>query len=37
MEAGAFASAVARGETKGLDVVVKELLAEGRPHPTAVA
>ena len=30
MEAGAFASAVARGEVKGLDVVVKELLAQRR-------
>lgn len=37
MEAGAFASAVARGEVKGLDVVVKELLAERRTDPTAVA
>ena len=37
MEAGAFASAVARGEVKGLDVVVKELLAERGTHPTAVA
>jgi predicted ATPase/class 3 adenylate cyclase len=37
MEAGAFASAVARGEAEGLDVVVKELLAEPRTHPTAVA
>lgn len=37
MEAGAFASAVARGEVKGLDVVVNELLAERRIHPTAVA
>jgi len=34
MDAGAFASAVARGEVKGLDVVVKELLAERRmAHP----
>jgi hypothetical protein len=30
MEISAFASAVARGEVKGLDVMVKELLAE--PH-----
>jgi ATP/maltotriose-dependent transcriptional regulator MalT len=36
MEADAFASAVARGEVKGLDVMVKELLAERRTHPTAV-
>jgi hypothetical protein len=37
MEAGVFASAVARGEVKGLDVVVKELLAELRLDLTAVA
>jgi hypothetical protein len=37
MEAGAFASAVARGEVKGLDVLVKELLTESRSHPTATA
>ena len=30
MEADAFASAVARGEVKGLDVMVKELLADRR-------
>lgn len=35
MEGGAFASAVARGEGKGLDVLVKELLTESRTHPTA--
>lgn len=37
MEAGAFASAVARGQVKSLDVVVKELLAERRTPLTAVA
>lgn len=37
VDAGAFASAVARGEVKGLDVLVKELLAERRTPATAVA
>ncbi|HVR77043.1 MAG TPA: adenylate/guanylate cyclase domain-containing protein [Acidimicrobiia bacterium] len=35
MEPDAFASAVARGEVKGLDVLVKELLTEGRTYLTA--
>jgi tetratricopeptide (TPR) repeat protein len=35
MESGEFSSAVARGEMKGLDIVVKELLADGRTHLTA--
>ena len=37
MEAGAFASAVARGEVKGLDVLVKELLTESRTLPPATS
>jgi hypothetical protein len=37
MDSGAFASAVARGEMMGLDVLVKELLTESRFDPSAGA
>jgi hypothetical protein len=35
MEPQVFATAVSRGEVKGLDILVKELLTEDRTHPTA--